>query len=56
MASLHPADFLLPLADGSALPLSHEIDGWAGGFFSEKIARPLTGDLWRLTSGFAHHA
>jgi hypothetical protein len=26
MASLHPADFLLSLADGSALPLSDEID------------------------------
>jgi hypothetical protein len=26
MASLHPADFLLPLAYGSALPLSDEIE------------------------------
>jgi len=32
MASFLPADFLLPLADRSALPLSDEHDGQAGVF------------------------
>jgi len=53
MASFLPVDFLLPLADRSALPLSDEHDGWAGVFHRKDCP---AADLWPLASGFAHHS